>query len=123
MTVSDSSAETGNAAGSDAATRPAEIVAERAPWKVSDRTVPGSTAAPSRVLAMVAPVTCSGLVPYRFDSRTRTRLPPRLTRMTCRTVWSAKPSDQFGPSGPVVALPGTGGCIADAQVADHRAAG
>ena len=78
--VCDSCAAPGTAAGSDAATRPAEIVAERAPWKVSDRTVPGSTAAPSRVLAMVAPVTCSGLVPYRFDSRTRTRLPPLLTR-------------------------------------------
>jgi hypothetical protein len=98
----------------------AVLVEGRRAGKVSDRTVPGSTAAPSRVLAMVAPVTCSGLVPYRFDSRTRTRLPPLLTRTTCRTVWSAKPSDQFGP---VVSLPGTGGCIADAQVADHRAAG
>jgi hypothetical protein len=118
--VSDSSAATGKAAGSDATTRPAETVTERAPWKVRDRSVPGSTAAPSRLLAMLAPVTCSGLVPYRSESRTRTRLPPRLTRMTCRTVWSAKPSDQFGP---MVSLPGTGGCIADAQVADHRAAG
>ena len=78
--------------------------------------------APSRVLAMVAPVTFSGLVPYRFESRTRTWLPPPLTRMTCRTVWFEKPSDQFGPFGSVVSLPGTGDCIADAQVADHRAA-
>jgi len=53
---------------------------------VSDRTVPGSTVAPSRVLAMVAPVTCSGLVPYKFESRTRTWRPPVLTRITCRTV-------------------------------------
>ena len=34
-----------------------------------------------------------------------------------------KPSDQFGPFGSVVSLPGTGDCIAEAQVADHRAAG
>ena len=86
MIVSDSSGATGKAAGSDAAIRPAGIVAECAPWKVSDRTVPGSTVAPSRVLAMVAPVTCSGLVPYRFESRTRTWRPPALTRITCRTV-------------------------------------
>ena len=86
VTVSDSSAATGKAAGSDAAIRPAGIVAERAPWKVSDRTVPGSTVAPTRVLAMVAPVTCSGLAPYRFESRTRTWRPPVLTRITCRTV-------------------------------------
>jgi len=69
------------------------------------------------------PVTRSGLVPYRFESRTRTWLPPRLTRTTCRTVWFVKPSDQFDLSGRVVSLPGTGDCIADAQVADHRAAG
>lgn len=50
-------------------------------------------------------------------------VPPPLTRMTCRTVWFEKPSDQFGPFGSVVSLPGTGDCIADAQVADHRAAG
>jgi hypothetical protein len=63
VTVSDSSGATGRAAGSEAVTWPAGIVTEHARPKVSERTVPGSTAAPVPVLAMVAPVTRSGPEP------------------------------------------------------------
>ena len=69
---------------------------------------------------MVAPVTRSGLVPYRLDRRIPTRLPPLLSRMVCRMVWSLKPAmDQFGPNWLLLA---TGGCSADDQLADHEAA-
>src|SRR5690242_8789328 len=40
--------------------------------------------------------------------------------MTCRMVWSVKPSDQFVP---VREFPGTGCCMAEAQAADHPGAG
>jgi hypothetical protein len=48
--------------------------------------VPGLRLAPSAAIATHAAPMVSGVLPYRLDSTTRTRLPPVLTRMIWRIV-------------------------------------
>src|SRR5262245_13190791 len=50
---------------------------------------------------MCAEPTSSGCAFAMFDSSTRIRRPPKLTRTIMRTVWSAKAAGRFDASGPV----------------------
>ena len=52
------------------------------------RSDPASIATPLPASATCAAPITSGRVPYSFENSTRTWLPPRLTRATCRMVWS-----------------------------------
>ena len=65
---------------------PGGIVMEACPPKVSARSDPCSIAAPLLDTAKCAAPITKGLVPYSFDSTTRTRLPPMLTAAIWRMV-------------------------------------
>jgi hypothetical protein len=96
VTVSRSSAATRSATASDRTSRPAGTAVERCPPKVTVRSDPASTAAPSAARPIVAPVSRRAPVPYTLETRIRTADPPRLTRTGCRTDWLSKPPDQLG---------------------------
>ena len=67
---------------------PGGTVTDGRPPKVSARSDPASIATPLPASATCAAPITSGRVPYSFENSTRTWLPPRLTRATCRMVWS-----------------------------------
>src|SRR2546426_2210494 len=101
--MSDSGA-TASSTGSPTTSAPAAIVALRSPPKVSRRFEPGTSAGPElRRPTQAAPI-ASGRVPQAFEMRTRSRLPPRLTRGIIRRVWLLKAAPSAG-AGAAVQVP------------------
>src|SRR5262249_58127233 len=83
---------------------PAAIVALGSPPKVTRRLEPATTAGPPRRTPMRAAPIDSGRVPYAFEIRTRSTLPPRLTRGIILNVWFAKAAPSPG-AGAAVQVP------------------
>src|SRR2546425_12298279 len=101
--MSDSGA-TASSTGSLTTSAPAAIVALVSPPKVSRRFEPGTSAGPElRRPTQAAPI-ASGRVPQAFEMRTRSRLPPRLTRGIIRSVWLLKAAPSAG-AGAAVQVP------------------
>src|SRR5438445_11718964 len=101
--MSDSGA-TASSTGSLTTSAPAAIVALRSPPKVSRRFEPGTSAGPElRRPTQAAPIV-SGRVPQAFEMRTRSRLPPILTRGIIRSVWLLKAAPSAG-AGAAVQVP------------------
>src|SRR2546425_11601633 len=101
--MSDSGA-TASSTGSLTTSAPAAIVALVSPPKVSRRFEPGSAPGPAvRGPTVAAPIT-SGRVPQAFEMRTRSRLPPILTRGIIRSVWLLKAAPSAG-AGAAVQVP------------------
>src|SRR2546426_6264888 len=101
--MSDSGA-TASSTGSPTTSAPAAIAALRSPPKVSRRFEPGTSAGPElRRPTQAAPI-ASGRVPQAFEMRTRSRLPPRLTRGIIRSVWLLKAAPSAG-AGAAVQVP------------------
>src|SRR5262245_18684475 len=98
LTARSDSGGAARSTGSLTISAPAAIVAAGSPPNVSRRFEPGTTAGPSlRKPTNAAPI-ASGRTPYALEMRTRTRLPPRLTRGIIRSVWllNAAPSAGAG---------------------------
>src|SRR5262249_59111209 len=68
------------------------------------RSGPGTTAGPLLRTPMHAAPTASGRTPYAFEMRTRSVLPPTLTRGIIRSVWLAKAAPSAG-AGAAVQVP------------------
>src|SRR2546425_11905485 len=101
--MSDSGAAA-SSTGSPTTSAPAAIVALRSPPKVSRRFEPGTSAGPELRRPTAAAPMASGRVPYALEMRTRSRLPPRLTRGIIRSVWLLKAAPSAG-AGAVVQVP------------------
>src|SRR5204862_7466323 len=83
---------------------PAASVARRSPPKVGRRFEPGTIAGPElRSPTHAAPI-ASGRLPCAFEMRTRSRLPPMLTRGIIRSVWLLKATLSAG-AGAAVQVP------------------
>jgi hypothetical protein len=65
---------------------PAGMVTAPRPRNVTARSVLGTMPLPSPRTATWVDPTSTGSMPYAFDRRTRTLLPPRLIRTNCRMV-------------------------------------
>src|SRR2546426_10997742 len=101
--MSDSGA-TASSTGSPTTSAPAAIAALRSPPKVSRRFEPGTSAGPElRRPTQAAPI-ASGRVPQAFEMRTRSGLPPILTRGIIRSVWLLKAAPSAG-AGAAVQVP------------------
>src|SRR5437773_4132302 len=104
LTARSASGANGNSTGSLRMSAPAAIVALRSPPKVSRRFEPGTSAGPElRRPTQAAPI-ASGRVPQAFEMRTRSRLPPILTRGIIRSVWLLKAAPSAG-AGAAVQVP------------------
>src|SRR5262249_53512872 len=77
---------TARSTGSLTTGAPGGITIDACPPKVSGLPEPVTRAEPLSLSAMCAAPTLRGQGPYSFERTTRTRLPPMLTRATCRTV-------------------------------------
>src|SRR5262245_61680213 len=90
--------------GSLTTSAPTAIVAPASPPNVILRLEPGTTVGPAlRKPTEAAPIT-NGRVPYAFEIRTRSVLPPMLTRGIMRSVWLANAAPSAG-AGAAVQVP------------------
>src|SRR4029450_8737626 len=78
---------------------PGGIVKDGFSPKVRARSVPGMIADFSFRTAIWTAVSVRGLVPYRFENRTRTRLPPILVGTIIRIVWFSTSRSTWIPGG------------------------
>src|SRR2546428_3663316 len=90
--------------GSMPTSAPAANVALVSPPKVSWRLEAGTSAGPVLRRPTHAVPIASGRMPQAFEMRTRSRLPPRLTRGIIRSVWLLKAAPSAG-AGAVVQVP------------------
>src|SRR5438876_2654043 len=104
LTARSDSGANASSTGSLTTSAPAAIVALRSPPKVSRRFEPGTSAGPElRRPTQAAPI-ASGRVPQAFEMRTRSVLPPMLTRGIIRSVWLLKAAPSAG-AGAAVQVP------------------
>src|SRR5262245_38929000 len=90
--------------GSLTTSAPTAIVAPASPPNVILRLEPGTSAGPAlRRPTQAAPI-ANGRVPYAFEMRTRSTLPPMLTRGIMRSVWLANAAPSAG-AGAAVQVP------------------
>src|SRR5262245_9336887 len=90
--------------GSLTTSAPNAIVAPAAPPNGIRRQEPGITVGPAlRRATQPAPI-LNGRVPYAFEMRTRSALPPMLTRGIMRSVWLANAAPSAG-AGAAVQVP------------------
>ena len=128
LTASGCSAGTARSTGSLSTLAPGAIVVPGRPPKVSCRSLEGAMRAPPVDSATRAVPMASGAVPYRFDRRTRTRLPATLVRTTWRSVCaaSAGPAESSEFDQPVRHAPSGAACagraVAASRVQSSRAA-
>src|SRR3982751_3819508 len=99
--------------GSENADVPAARVTAGMPGKVNALSVAGSIAPPPFETATCTELMPTALVPYWLESRSRSRAPPILTWIICRSVLPASPGDGGQ-------LPGSVVCGAHAQDPTQR---
>ena len=90
LTATSESAGTTNSTLSLIASAPCGMVTDEFPVNVTARFDPNTIAAPTLRIPTCTAATVSGCVPNAFDSRTRSRSPPRLEWTIIRKLWSLK---------------------------------